>query len=250
MNNAVHSWRRLNIYLVAVVVFCGYSNIFAQAQDIQVVIENDGWKLVGNLLRPKSKKMVPAVVLLNKANGRRSAYEKMARHLAKNGIASLRIDLRAHGESINKGKFGPPFGADEKMRALLVGSDTDVTVAVNYLKKLKGIDPNRIGLVGASYSGEEMAISARKNGYGKAYVALSPGSFGEESLNSIDSSTASWLFITSAEERFLKGFLSTVRQKSKTAQTMEVAGDKHATDILDSNSELAEMLAVWFKYRL
>ncbi len=31
---------------------------------------------------------------------------------------------------------------------------------------------------------------------------------------------------------------------------MEIAGDKHATDILDSNPELAEMIAIWFKYHL
>lgn len=240
--------KTLIIFLVAVVVLFACSGISANVKETRIVIENDGWQLIGNLLIPKSKKLVPAVILLNKANGSRTVYEKLAKHLAENGIASLRLDLRAHGESINKGAFGAPF--DEKMRSLLLGSDTDISAALDYLKKVKGIDVNRIGFVGASYSGEEMMVSARKNGYGKAYVALSPGSFGEESLNAIDASKASYLFITSAEERFLQGFLSNVRKKSKRAQTMEISGDKHATDILESNPELAEIIAVWFKYRL
>lgn len=237
----------MKIFIVAIILTFSISS-FALQKETRVVIENDGWKLVGDLLIPKSKKPSPAVILLNKANGTRNVYENLAKHLAKNGIASLRIDLRAHGESINKGKFGLPF--DEKLRELLVGSDTDISAAFEYLKKMKGIDPSRIGFVGASYSGEEMAVAGRKSGYGKAYVALSPGSFSEESLNALDSSRAAWLFITSAEEKFLKGFLNDLRLKSKTAQTMEMAGDKHATDILDSTPELAEMLAVWFKYHL
>lgn len=237
-------------FCFAIAVFGGWQVVPAQNQETRVTIENDGWKLAGDLLIPDSKTPVPAVILLNKANGNRTAYKKMGQHLAENGIASLRLDLRGHGESINKGKFGPPFGADEKMRALIAGSDTDVTAAVNYLKKLKGIAPNRIGVVGASYSGEEMMVSARKSGYLKAYVALSPGSYSEESLDNIDLSQAHYLFVTSAEERHLQGFLPDVRKKSKRAQTMEVAGNKHATELLDSNPELAEMLAVWFKYHL
>jgi hypothetical protein len=97
-----------------------------------------------------------------------------------------------------------------------------------------------------------MAVAARKHGYGKAYVALSPGSFSEESMGAIDRSGAAWLFIKSTEERAksVKELFPLLRQKSRTAQTMEVAGTGHATDILNQQAELAEMLAVWFKYHL
>jgi dienelactone hydrolase len=237
------------ISLFVMSILFGSFVIFADAKEKQVVIENDGWKLVGNLQIPRSKKLVPAVILLNKANGDRKVYENLAKHLAENEIASLRVDLRGHGESINKGKFVP---FQENATEVLNDTDRDISAITQYLKAIKGVDTNRIGFVGASYSGEEMVIAARKGGYGKAYVALSPGSFSEESLSVIDNSKASWLFIKSAYERAqtLKDFFSLLRQKSKTAQTMEVAGDKHATDILNSNPELAEMLAVWFKYHL
>jgi dienelactone hydrolase len=238
-----------NIFGLVAVVLLAYGSVFAAAQEKRVVIENDGWRLVGDLLVPKAKKAVPAVILLNKANGDRKVYENLARYLAENGIASLRVDLRGHGESINKGKFVP---FQENAADVLNNTDKDIFAVTEYLKATKGIDANRIGFVGASYSGEEMAVAARKNGYAKAYVALSPGSFSEESVKALDPSGATWLFIKSADERAqtLKDFFSAVRLKSKRAQTWEVAGNKHATDILETNAELAEMLAVWFKYRL
>lgn len=214
----------------------------------QISISSDGWNLMGDLRVPKSPRSLPVVILLNKAGGSRQAYEGLAEELASLEIASLRLDLRGHGESTNKGKFGPPF--DAPMLKLIEGSDQDVSAAVAYLKKLKEIDANRIGIVGASYTGEQMAISARKSGYAKAYVALSPGSFSEESIKAIDASSAAWLFVRSAHERHLKGLHESIRKVSKTAELYEVGGDKHATDLLDSLPKLVGMIAVWFKYKL
>lgn len=240
---------KLFVFLLIILGF-GLQNTLAHQKHKRVVLENDGWKLNGDIVIPKSETKVPAVILLNKANGNRKVYERLAEQLEQKGIASLRLDLRGHGESINKGKFGPPF--DEKMQSLIAGSDSDISAAFNYMKTKRDIDPNRIGLVGASYTGEEMAISARKTGYGKAYVALSPGSFSEESIDAVDLSNSAWFFIKAAEERAvtLKEFFAVLRQRSRTATTMEVAGNKHATDLLDSNPELSEIIAVWLKNRL
>jgi dienelactone hydrolase len=215
----------------------------------RVVINSNGWKIVGDLLVPKSNRPVPAVILLNKAAGDRRVYERLARHLADNGIASLRVDLRGHGDSINKGKFIP---GNEGALTLIEGTEEDVTSAFRYLKTVPGVDAQKIGFVGASYSGEGMAVSARKYGYGKAYVALSPGSFSEESMEAIDPSGIPWLFVKSTEEgaKSLKAFFPLLRQKSRTAQIIEVAGTEHATDILSAHVELTEMIAVWFKYHL
>ena len=224
------------------------SAVFAQRHDVRVVIESDGWKLVGDLRVPATKKPVPIVVMLNKANGTRRAYDALAGQLSDRGIASLRIDLRGHGESINKGKFGPPF--DAPMQALVDGSDKDVSAAVLYLTSVKGIDATRVGVVGASYTGEEMAVSARTMGFAKAYVALSPGSFSEESIKGIDASGAAWLFIRSADERFLGGMHENIRKASRTARLLEVPGNKHASDILGSDPWLTDMIATWFKYNL
>lgn len=246
--------RAATAFLAAAVIFFFGVQLAAQGKGQakaarRVVVESDGWKLVCDLLVPKSKRPAPAVILLNKAAGDRRAYEQLARSLAEHGIASLRVDLRGHGESINKGKFVP---GSENALSVIEGSDEDVTSAFGYLKTVPGIDARKIGFVGASYSGEEMAVSARKHGYGQAYVALSPGSFSDESMEAIDPSGVPWLFVKSTAERAksLQDFFALLRRKSRTAQTMEVVGTEHATDVLSAHPELAEMLAVWFKHQL
>jgi dienelactone hydrolase len=245
--------RAATAFLATAVIFFG-AQLAAEGKEPakaerRVVVESNGWKLVCDLLVPKSKRPVPAVILLNKAAGDRRVYEQLARSLAEHGIASLRVDLRGHGESVNKGKFVP---GSENALSVIEGSDEDVTSAFGYLKTVPGIDARRIGFVGASYSGEEMAVSARKHGYAQAYVALSPGSFSEASMEAIDPSGIPWLFVKSTEERAksLQDFFALLRRKSRTAQTMEVAGTEHATDMLSAHPELAEMLAVWFKHQL
>ncbi|MEZ5427832.1 MAG: dienelactone hydrolase family protein [Pyrinomonadaceae bacterium] len=242
------------VFFLTLIFTAGWQSSYSQKKSFElkekrVVIENDGWKLIGDLQIPKSKTKVPAVILLNRAGGNRQAYERLVGQLARRGIATLRLDLRAHGESINKGKFGPPF--DEKMRAMLVGSDTDVTVAFKYLESDPKMDAARIGFVGGSYSGEVMVESARKNKYGKAYVALSPGSFSDESMEAIDGSGIPWFFVKSVDEiALMKEVFADLREKSKTAQILEVGGKEHASGILGDHPELNEMIAVWFKNKL
>jgi dienelactone hydrolase len=215
----------------------------------RVKLENEGWELHGDLIIPLSKRNVPAVIMLNKAFGDRAAYKNLAGKLAKSGIASLRIDLRAHGESVNKGRFGPPF--DEKMRSLLKGSAKDISATYSWLKARKEIDPTRIGFIGASYSGEEMVAAARDSGYGKTYVALSPGSFSKESMESIDQTGVPWFFVKSVGEiALMNNVFKEIRNASKSARLLEVSGKKHASDILLDKPDVEDLIVLWFKHNL
>ena len=65
------------------------------------------WELIGDLVIPNTEEKPPVVLLLNKANGNREVYRTMANYLSDRGIASLRLDLRGHGESTNVEKFIP-----------------------------------------------------------------------------------------------------------------------------------------------
>lgn len=249
----MNNFRGFALFITAVIYLSNLSVVLAQktvTQETRVVIESDVWKIVGDLLIPKSEGAIPAVILLNRAAGERSEYRSLCAHLAEMGIASLRIDLRGHGESINKGKFVPFDSTSRKL--MIEPSHEDVTTAFRYLKSVAGIDSQRIGFVGGSYSGEMMAIAARKSGYGKAYVALSPGSFSDESMELIDRSGIPWLFIKSADEKAppMKDLFTILREKSRKAQIIEVDGTEHASKILGAHPEVAEMIAVWFKHQL
>ena len=214
-----------------------------------VTIMNNGWQLKGDLILVSGKSKSPVVLLFNKANGDRKVYKELAAQLANDGISSLRIDLRGHGESINKGKF-IPFDSLNNLKLDLDNGYTDIIAAHKYLLTIKQIDSNRIGMVGASYSGEDMMVASRNFKMVKMYVALSPGSFSAASISTIDSCLTPFLFIKSNDERSMQGFEKELFLKSKKAKVMTVPGKIHATDILQTYPEMNGFIADWFKSQL
>jgi dienelactone hydrolase len=216
----------------------------------RIEIDSDGWHLIGDLVIPDSTGDVPAALLLNQAAGNRIAYEDLARLLAARGIASLRLDLRAHGESTNLGQF-VPGEADEQDREVMIWSaEADVKAAHEYLKSHEKIDTGRIAIVGASYSGEEMAEAGRLHDYAQAYVALSPGSFSDESIKSMDESGVPWLFIVSRQDRFLTNIVANVQSASENTEIVYLPGSVHGTDILELRMDVAERIVAWLVAKL
>jgi dienelactone hydrolase len=219
----------------------------AFAGELRYTVTSEGWHLIGDLRLPESEEPVPVALMLNQAAGNRTAYTDLAVQLAARGIASLRLDLRGHGDSTNLGRFLP---GEESGISLIWDAEADVIAAHDALRDDSRFDADRIAMVGASYSGEEMAEAGRKRGYASAYVALSPGSFSEESIAAIDSSQVPWLFIASKNERFLKEITATVRERSQTVELLILPGERHATDILEDRSDIAERIAIWLERQL
>jgi len=201
----------------------GYSS-----EESTVIVESDGWRLAGNLRLPEDTgEPVPAVVLLHGAARNREAYSELALQLASRGIASLRLDLRAHGESTNRGRFAP---GEEGALALLEGTPRDVVAAHRYFETLGRIDAARIAFVGASYSGEAMAEAGRIHRKGRAYVALSPGSLSDESIAEIDPSGIPWLYVRSRDEIRVTEVTEAV-QRNSHAEIWIVPGSGHGSDL-------------------
>ncbi len=243
---------RIKLLLSFALFCCGCGQSFADSPSTvspteRVVIESDGWELVGDLQLPLLNPPYPAVFLFNQAGGERSVYAELAEHLSKKGVASLRIDLRGHGESINLGKFVP---GEIHPDPIIWDAEQDVIAALKFLSSDSRFDSTRFGFVGASYSGEEVAEASRLSGYGALYVMLSPGSFSESSIKGIDRSAAHWLFVTSRNDPFLKGITSAVWNESETLELSIIPGSSHATDMLSENPGLAERVAVWAAQRL
>ena len=219
-------------------------------EEKQVMVHSAGWELIGDLRLPDSEGKVPAVLLLNKAAGDRRVYEELAAQLAERGVASLRLDLRGHGESTNLDRFVPGESDREARDIMIAGADEDVIAVRRFLASHPRIDPQRVGIVGASYSGEEMADAGRKDIYANAYVALSPGSFSDESINSMDESKVPWLFVAAKEDRFLREIVAAVQSATQTVEILYLPGDAHGTNILISHPEMAERIAVWLAMQL
>ena len=211
-----------------------------------VSIPSDGWTLRGDL-RPPPAAPGPLVVLLHKGAGDRSIYRALAARLAAAGIGSLRVDLRGHGESVNRGRFVPG-----RSDSLVAGTDRDVAAVWRYVRALPGVDTARLGVVSGSYSSEAAAVAGRTAGFGRAQVALSPGDFSDESFRAAAASRAAWLFVRSDNERFVREWLDAkVHALAPAAELWVVAaGSAHATDLLAADATLAERLSDWLAGRL
>jgi len=120
-------------------------------------------------LHPSASPWHPPSSSFNRANGDRRAYDSTAAILARHGVASLRLDLRGHGESTNRGRF-VPFASG--MDTLLQGTAADITAGLHWLARRPGIDPARLGVVGASYSGEFAIIAAQSGTTARSYAFL------------------------------------------------------------------------------
>jgi dienelactone hydrolase len=212
-------------------------------------VHSDGWELIGDLQIPETPEQAPAVLLLNKADGNRHVYREMAEHLTVRGIASLRLDMRGHGDSTNLDQF-VPNESDEATEIMIWDSEADVVAAHEFLESHPKIDADRIAIVGASYSGEEMAEAGRIGKFAQAYVALSPGSFSEESVAAMDESGVPWLFIVSRHERYLTEIAASVQSSTRSVEIVYIPGDAHATRILESREDVAERVAVWLASKL
>jgi len=204
----------------------------------RVELESDGWVIVGDLVEPESPEPVPAVLLLHMMPTDRTSYNKLAGFLAERNIASLRIDLRGHGESINQGEHTQEINAE---------AWRDILAAYNFLAERESIKPERIGILGASYSGEQAVIAAREGADVRAFVILSSGSFSENSIQFVANSSAHWQFIAAEDDGDVAALMRRAADGAPglAAATIYPRGG-HGTYLFSSDRELEKKIANWF----
>ncbi len=208
----------------------------------------DGWHLKADLLSPtvRNNAKLPMVVMLNKAAGDRKIYRALSRKLLAKGFASMRVDLRGHGDSINKGRFDP---RDRDSFKLLDGTYKDIAIITQWVRGAGKY--NGLAIIGASYSGDHMMLASEVGGYADAYIALSPGSFSEASIGKIDATGKPWFFLRATKELpFFDEIFAKIGERSKTAKIQIVEGDGHASDMLIDNPALEDDLISWLTLKL
>jgi tetratricopeptide (TPR) repeat protein len=225
--------------------------------DTAITIDSDGWQLQGDLAVPDSP--VAFAILLHKAAGDRSAYDEMARVLAEKSIASIRLDLRGHGESINLGSFDPTLGRyldpDDKRIVrnfdLIRAGDKDILSLMGWLEDQEEFTDLPLVVIGSSYTGQEMVEAARESRFADVYVALAPGSFDTESIAAVDPSGVPWLFVRAEVELpFFPGLFNAIGEGAKSAEIWTLPGEGHATDLFEHNTGLEHRLADWINNKL
>lgn len=242
-------------------IACGNTNPeqSISATTVPVEIESEGWLLKGDLAMPRTGSPTAFALLLHKAAGDRGAYGTMAETLAASGIASLRIDLRGHGESTNLGAFDPEISRylDEHDPAivrnflLIRSGDRDVVAIMQWLQGQPRFSDLPLIVVGSSYTGQEMVEAAAETRFADVYVALAPGSFSEESIAAIDASGVPWLFVRAEIELpFFPALFDAIEEGSQSAEIRVLPGKGHATDLFDLNPDLHLQLTDWITENL
>lgn len=232
-------WQQVNRFLFAA----------APPASRRIEIESSTWRLVGDYQTTGNPEPQAAVLLLHSAASRRDRFEPLARALAAQGIASLRLDLRGHGESIDQGRFDP--SRLPETRHTIVDAPEDVAAALAWLRARSDVDPHRIGVLGSSYSGESMAVAARQGAAARAYVALSPGSFSDESIAWIDSSDTEWWFVRSSREPpFFDDLFAAIEAGSERAEVEQLETHGHGDRLLTTTPRLEPEIVEWFAWFL
>ena len=112
----------------------------------QVQFNNKGEKIFGVLHLPKGRGKSPAVLMFHGLTGHKAEahfmFVKCARKLAKKGFAVLRFDFRGSGDS--EGEF----------KNMSLGEEiSDAFKVIEFIKKQKNIDREKIGVLGLSMGG-------------------------------------------------------------------------------------------------
>ena len=118
-----------------------------------VVFKSQGQQIIGVVHMPERRKgKVPAVVFFHGFTGTKvephRIFVKMARALARAGIAALRFDFRGSGDS--EGDFS---------KMTISGELQDAAEALRFVRRLPGVDPKRVGVLGLSMGGAVAAMT-------------------------------------------------------------------------------------------
>jgi dienelactone hydrolase len=231
------------IFSLIVAIVLAFNLPSAAAND-DVLFESDGWRLHGEW--HPVERHAPAVLLLHDAAGDRSDFATLAEALVGEGAHALRLELRGHGASTNLGRFEPPYAEN-----LHINQEAwhDIVVAIDWLRAQPMV--GRIGIVGASYSGEQAALALREGDTrADAYVMFSPGSFQDESIAAANASGVPWLFLRTEGEspnslRWIDEIFAVLPEIAPGAEIRVYPGSGHASGMLEGRPEVAAETADW-----
>jgi dienelactone hydrolase len=133
----------------------------------------DGYKVAAWFWPTGGKKSAPAIILLHQRGKDKSSWGGFPAKLVEEGFAVIAIDFRGHGQTTDPNGQSIPLNSlrDSDYQAML----NDVGAAHAYLAQQKGVDADRVGLIGASIGANLALLYAAQDRRIRTVVALSPG---------------------------------------------------------------------------
>ena len=223
--------------LLAVPAFAGTQRV--------TIRTDDGASLAGTWYEPGARQ-APAVILVHMLHRNRHDWDPVAARLAAEGIGTLAIDLRGHGES----SAATPGGDTPDYSALV----RDVAAARRYLASRSDVQPSRIGIAGASIGANLAVLEAAADPSVASLALLSPsldyrGLRIEAAMKKYGGKPA--LLVVSDDDPYaLRSAKDLQKAGGGTRELLVLNHAGHGTIMLARDSDLTRALVDWFRRTL
>jgi dienelactone hydrolase len=216
---------------------------------------SDGLTIVGTFVPAQGASPAPACLLVHQLGADRSTYSDFQQALAAAGIASLAIDMRGHGESTGGAELSHRGFSQEQWEDVA----NDFKAGLDYLRSQNGVDPTRLGIVGASiaanlaviFAADEISSGAANTV--KALVLLSPGTryHGIQPLpRARDLGRIPVLVVSSSHDSQSYPGSQSLSQAARNATLETFEGSAHGTDIFNTEQDAISRLVEWLSGNL
>lgn len=211
----------------------------------------DGVKIVADVYSQSTKQKNPTVVLLHMLGHNRQDYKQLVAVLMKQNFSVIAMDLRGHGQS-TEGMNKTKVQQQSFTRADWAKLPDDLRRFLEDIQNLPGVDGKRLALVGASIGGNTSAIVAGEDTRVKAIVLLSPGL----DYHGLQPSTAMKTFkrpayiLAGKADQYAASSSRDLAQMNADTKLEVLETKAHGTDLLTTNPELNEKVALWLKEKL
>jgi len=247
------NWRQFSTMLPGIVLgisfFSGLQPL-AHSETVTAVSfqTGDGWRIAGTLYLPDnlSGETIPAVVLLTEPGWvDRSIYDNyLSRKLAKSGMAALSIDMRGTGGSADGKEF------DELSPEELGRLQLDVSGAIKFLSARKGIDAQRIAIVGSGVTANQAIGEAVQNPAVQALVLIS-GELSPASMDLLKSRVEiPVLFVAGKKDKKSLQQMAVAYSLSENDDSDLALAVGHGTVMFSHTAGLEEQVVQWLGHNL
>jgi len=147
----------VSILVIAVILSgCASKKKTGEYSESKIMVDGGGHQIPAVVTLPGGKGPFPAVVMLHGYGSNKdeagNGYMLLAPELAKNGIASIRIDFMGYGDSTeDHAGFDLNVGVSEALKA------------ADYMAGLSQVDGKRIGIMGWSKGGSVALLAAGRD---------------------------------------------------------------------------------------
>lgn len=190
---------------------------------------------------------LPAVILIHQGGSDRTEWRSLFGRLLIENYVVLAYDVRGHGESDAVESIGQLFNDPDL-------APNDLRAALDYLRVLKGVDADRIAVVGASIGANLAGVASSEMGI-KTAVAISGKTSAVRNLAGTDSlSLKSVFYISSAGDQGGQraDWAHEMYEMTAEPRALEIVegSSAHGVSIFDDDPELENKILTWLENQL